>query len=115
MKTLILFVITLSTAYADPLFVYERQPNQPSAVHRGLANGVPVLIQIYGSDAIAEARKFGKFLANTNHPLEMATRDVRAKAESLYHGREAMIKWFLYDASQAYDAEKRRIDQMKHR
>jgi len=104
--TLLMTLILASLAYADPLYVYERQPNKPSAVHHGLANGQPCLIQIYGEDSITEARAFGKFQADIKVPFKYAAQAIRDKAQELYKGKEEMIRWFEMDAAKSYDQAK---------
>ncbi len=88
------------------LFVFERQPNQPSAIHRGIANGVPVLIDIYGGDAIHSAREYGKSLVG-HHSFSQSKQLIQSKAEQRYPGKPAMIRWFEQDCAQSYDQEVR--------
>jgi hypothetical protein len=109
MKTTILITLALSTlAHAGDLYVYERQPNKLSAIHKGLANGVPVLIDIYGSDAIEAAHTYGRGLVLNHYPFAESKALIKSRAEQLYAGHMAMIRWFEKDAAEAYDAEVRK-------
>ena len=94
-------------ARAD-LYVFERQPNQQSAVHRGLANGIPVLIDIYGKNSIQAAREYGKALVG-HHSFAESKQLIQSRAEQLYHGQPAMVRWFEQDCAAGYDQEARAI------
>jgi hypothetical protein len=106
---LLIAIALCSTAHAEPLYVYQREPNKPSAIHHGLANGVPVLIQIYGEDSIREAQACGRTAADIDVPFSEAARRIRVTAESTYPGKAAMIGWFERDAAAAFDKEKARV------
>jgi hypothetical protein len=109
MKTSILITVALTTiAHASDLYVYERQPTQHSAIHHGLANGVPVLIDIYGRDSIEAAHMYGRGLVLNHYPFTESKELIRSRAEQLYAGHPSLIRWFEQDAAQAYDAESRK-------
>jgi hypothetical protein len=110
MKHALITLIALATfAHADPtLWVYEKLPNKPGGIHHGLANGRPVLIQIYGENDIEQARQFGKYVCDTNVPLASGKEMIEAKANELYRGHKQMIEWFERDCAASYDEEKRR-------
>jgi|SRR5208282_1367761 len=99
---------TLSTAHAKDLYVDERNPNTPSFVHRGLANGTPVLIKSYGSDAIESAHMFGRGLVINRYSFAKSKELIESRAEQLYAGHPAIVLWFKRDAGAAYDAEMRK-------
>src|ERR1700736_3551883 len=92
-------------ARADSL-VYERQLSQPSAIHHGLVNGIPVLIDIYGANSIQAAHKFGRSLVG-HHSFAESKQLIVEKAEGLYPGQPAMIRWYEQDCAAGYDQEVR--------
>lgn len=113
MKTAILITMALSTmAYADPLYVYERDPNKLSAIHHGFAvgsnNKVPVLIDIYGRDSIQAAREYGRDLVRHHYPFTESKALIRSKAEQLYKEHASLVRWFEQDAAAGYDEEVRK-------
>jgi hypothetical protein len=106
-----MLLITLalcSIAHSKDLWVYERDPQKHSAVHHGLANGVPVLIDIYGEDSIESARMYGRGLVLNHYPFAESARLIRVKAQELYKGQASLVRWFEQDAAEGYDAEVRK-------
>ena len=112
MKKLIIILIPLfmfSRAYAEPE-VYLRNPDVPSSVAPGRvsANGQSelVVLNTFGTDAIEQARRFGRLLADENLPVPNAIRDIKSQAEKLYRGNQAFMRFFEGDASRGYDERK---------
>jgi len=111
MKKIILLLMSSTFIAMGDDVVCERIPDAQSGMHPGHATGsngvsVPVVIQIYGEDSIAAAEKFGRALADENLPVALAARYLKAQAEKLYRGQEAMIRWFEADGSFSYDYER---------
>jgi|HubBroStandDraft_3_1064219.scaffolds.fasta_scaffold1766311_1 hypothetical protein len=92
-------------ARAD-LYVFERLPAQEGGIHHGLANGVPVLIDIYGKRNVEAAQEYGKSLVG-HHSFAESKQLIESKAGQLYGGKPAMIRWFEQDCAQAYDQQTR--------
>lgn len=112
LKTTILTMMALSSvAYAEPLYVYRRDANEMSGVHPGEAIGtqkqVPVLINIYGRDAMQKAYDFGRDVARHHYSFSEAKHRIIEKAVDLYQAKQGLIQWFEQDAAHGYDAEMR--------
>lgn len=109
MKTQTAALLTLTAlaplAHADPE-IYIRDPNKPSALHRGLANGIPCILDIYGKDKILAAKEYGRSLVG-HHSFAECKQMIVAKAEQLYRNQGPLVTFFERDAASGYDEQTR--------
>jgi hypothetical protein len=100
--TALILMASVAAASADPLYVFERNPDKPSYTHPGMANGVPVTIKSYGKDSIESAREYGKHLVG-RHSFSESKQLIISEANRRYHGQLAMVQYFERDAAAGYD------------
>jgi hypothetical protein len=106
MKTTIILTMALSSIAQADLPVFVRDPNKPTSIQHGLVNGHAVLLDVYGKNSIQAAHKYGKALVG-HHSFAESKQLIQSKAEQLYPGQPAMIRWFEQDCANSYDQEAR--------